>query len=78
MQTQHVDKATEPTHACPEGCKCHLQETEGLCAAADVGLETYLECMETHPFMCPSAVRFASVYYCSCPTRVQLAKELHL
>ena len=73
MQTQHVDKQTD---ACPQGCRCHRQEGEGLCKAVDVGLETYLECMEARPFECPSSVRFARVYYCSCPRRVQLAKEL--
>jgi hypothetical protein len=75
MQTQHIHEEIGPTHACPNGCKCHQQETEGLCEAMDVGLENYLECMETHAFECPSAVRFARVYYCSCPTRVQLARE---
>ncbi len=78
MQTQHVDKRIEPTYACPEGCKCHGQGDEGLCQAMDVGLETYVECMETPPFECPSSICFGGIHYCSCPTRVDLTKELHV
>jgi hypothetical protein len=75
---QHTDKGLEHTYECPEGCRCNMQGTEGLCKAADVGLETYVECMEEHPFDCPSSIRFGGMYYCSCPTRIHLTKEFRV
>jgi hypothetical protein len=75
MQPQHVQNRAELTYACPEGCRCHNNGTECLCKAADVGLETYVECLEASPFECPSAIRFGGIYYCSCPTVVHLTKE---
>jgi hypothetical protein len=76
MQAQHVENKLQPAYACPEGCRCHNNGNGCLCKGLDVGLETYVECMEAHPFECPSAIRFGGVFYCSCPTVVHLIKEL--
>ena len=59
---------------CPKGFRCCTEGLEGLCKAQDVGLAT--ECLEENPFECPFSVPFGGLYYCECPLRVYIAKEL--
>jgi hypothetical protein len=44
------------------------------CKAKDIGLDSYVECLETNS--CPFSVRFGYGYYCKCPARVRAAKEI--
>jgi hypothetical protein len=62
--------------ACPKDFQCYEQGFENLCKAEDVGLETFLECLEKRPHECPFSIPYARVFYCSCPLRVYIAKEL--
>ena len=62
--------------SCAKDFKCYKQGFKNLCKAQDVGLETFLECLEQKPFECPLSVRFGGLYYCSCPLRVYLGKKL--
>jgi hypothetical protein len=61
---------------CPKDFKCYKSGLEVLCKAKDIGLETYLECMEVHPQKCPFSVPFGHSYFCKCPLRVYIAKKL--
>jgi hypothetical protein len=61
---------------CAKQFKCYKQGLKNLCKAKDVGLETHLECLEEEPFECPLSVHFGGLYYCRCPLRVYIAKEL--
>jgi hypothetical protein len=47
-----------------------------LCKTKDVGLKTYLECLEKEAPTCPFSVPYGSAYYCSCPLRVYIRKNL--
>jgi hypothetical protein len=62
--------------ACPKDFKCYRHGFENLCKAQDVGLETFLECLEEHPYDCPLSVSFGGLYYCRCPLRVYISKKL--
>ena len=61
---------------CPKDFKCYKQGFKNLCKAKDVGLESHLECLEEHPYDCPLSVSFGGLYYCDCPLRVYIAKNL--
>jgi hypothetical protein len=52
---------------CPYDFKWYKQESENLCKAQDVGLETFVECLEEHPHECPFSRDLAGIHYCKCP-----------
>jgi hypothetical protein len=77
MRTYDKQKLAELTKQCPEGCKCREADIEDLCMARDIGLKTFVECLEEKPFECECAISYGAVSYCSCPARVHIAKSLN-
>lgn len=61
---------------CPKYFRCAESGFENLCKAKDCGLENYLVCLEGSPLDCKFAVPFGHSYYCNCPLRVYLVKNL--
>ncbi|MBW2173948.1 MAG: hypothetical protein JRF64_04775 [Deltaproteobacteria bacterium] len=61
---------------CPKGFKCCTEGLENLCKAQDVGLDGLLECLEGHLRECVFSVHYGSVFYCTCPLRIYIAKKL--
>ena len=61
---------------CPSNFKCLDSGSENLCKARDIGMESYLECLESNLRDCSFAFPFGQGYFCKCPLRVYLAKEL--
>jgi hypothetical protein len=51
-------------------------EREFRCKAKDVGLDSYVECLEECSHMCPFSVRYAHSHYCKNLARVFAAKQL--
>jgi hypothetical protein len=74
MEQIYVQKIEQLLKYCPEGSKCHKQKVENLCKAEDVGLESFLQCLEKAPFECTSALSYDGSYYCACRPRVYIAK----
>ena len=62
---------------CPKNFKCYRSGFEALCKADDIGLESYLDCLEDNAFECKFAFSFGEGYFCKCPLRVYLAKNLN-
>jgi len=62
--------------SCPKNFKCADNPVENLCRAKDLGLKSYLDCLEGRPSACPFAEPFGFGYFCKCPLRVFLSKEL--
>ena len=69
-------KAIIDNSACPKDFICYKSEFETLCKARDVGLKTFIECLEEDSFECPFSVRLHGFSYCKCPVRVYIAKRL--
>jgi hypothetical protein len=44
------------------------------CDARDVGLDSYVECLEWDSYSCPFSMSYAGTYYCSSSARVYVAK----
>ncbi len=61
---------------CPKDFKCATSGFQNLCLARDCGMDHYLECLENNPLSCKFVILFGDRYYCQCPLRVYIAKQL--
>jgi len=66
------------TMSCPENFICAELEPEMLCKAKDHGMEGYVDCLAENRSRCNFALSFGDGYFCRCPLRVFLSKELKL
>ena len=74
---QEIEKIIEATR-CSLGFKCYKSNFADLCKARDIGLELVVECLEDHELQkCNFSLLFGPVYFCQCPVRVYITKELH-
>ncbi|MCP4614539.1 MAG: hypothetical protein GY845_38150 [Planctomycetes bacterium] len=64
--------------SCPKSFKCAESGFEMLCKAKDNGLKGYLDCLDAEASRCTFALQFGDGYFCKCPLRVYLSKELKL
>ncbi|MBW1769817.1 MAG: hypothetical protein JRE24_01425 [Deltaproteobacteria bacterium] len=61
---------------CTKNFKCYREGFRSLCKAQDIGLETFLECLEEDPDECPFSMPLGGTIYCRCPLRIHLLKKL--
>lgn len=62
---------------CPKEFVCYTSGQETLCRAEDIGLETFLVCLENTQSECRFSVVFGGMHFCQCPLRVYIAKKLN-
>lgn len=60
---------------CPKDFICYYSGFHTLCNAKDIGIESFVECLEKKK-ECKFSFRFALCYLCRCPVRVYIAKKL--
>ena len=63
-------------YKCPRDFQCCKSHFRDLCKAKDIGLETYLKCLESDPRSCPVSVPFGEGYFCQCPLRIHIWEKL--
>ena len=63
------------TIQCSKDFKCYESKFKELCEAKDIGLKSFLLCLE-ETRDCNFSVYFIDEYLCKCPLRVFIAKEL--
>ena len=61
---------------CPKDFKCYKSGFQKLCRAKDIGIESFLECLEKDPKKCKFSLSFGLIHLCQCPLRVYIAKKL--
>jgi hypothetical protein len=61
---------------CPKDHKCYKSGFELLCSAKDIGIASFLECLEKKPDQCKFSFPFGLIYLCECPLRIYLAKRI--
>jgi len=61
---------------CSKGFECNTSGLKKLCRAEDIGLGTFLICLEGGPKACNFVVLFGDKHFCQCPLRVYIAKKL--
>ena len=64
------------TMDCPKHFECAESGFENLCKAADIGLTYHLACLEDDPPACVFSVSISGSYFCECPLRVYIAKNV--
>ena len=61
---------------CPKNFRCYRSGFKTLCKAKDIGLERHLVCLEKNPKKCVFAFSFGGEYFCTCPVRIYIAKNI--
>jgi hypothetical protein len=49
--------------------------SEVRCRACDIGLESFVVCLEERPWLCKHSLHFGGKHFCKWPVRVSLAKQ---
>jgi hypothetical protein len=62
--------------SCAKDFRCYRSNLSQLCKAKDVGLESFLECLEDNPRDCEFSIGYGDSCFCRCPVRVYIAKKL--
>ena len=60
----------------PGDCKWFKQGFGFSCKAKDIGLDSFVECLEKDSCWCPFSVSYGCSSYCKCPSRIYIAREL--
>jgi hypothetical protein len=60
---------------CPVNFRCYKSKYKDLCKAQDIGMESFLVCLDKNPQKCKFSFSFGFKYFCKCPLRVFIAKE---
>ena len=61
---------------CSKDFECYKSGFETLCTAEDVGMVSYLHCLEEDPRNCLFLLTAPHTNYCECPLRVYISKKL--
>jgi len=61
---------------CPINFRCYRSKYKDICNAKDIGMESFLVCLEKNPSKCKFSFSFGFKYFCKCPLRIFIAKEL--
>ena len=60
---------------CPKDFVCYRSGLQKLCKAEDIGMKSYLKCLEENPRDCVFSMGYAESHYCTCPLRLLIAKK---
>ena len=72
---EEIGKATAGIELLQD-CKWFKPGLGFTCKAIDVGLDSFVECLEKNSHECPFSVSRGYSYYCKCPLRVYIARKL--
>ena len=63
---------------CDKGFVCYTSGQIKLCKAEDIGLDSYLVCLEKNPKECKFfSLIFGDKHICQCPLRIYIAKKMN-
>jgi hypothetical protein len=75
ISKSEIDKLIAGLH-CEKNFVCYTSGMRKLCKARDIGVESFLECLEKKPKSCKFSVSFGLMHLCQCPLRIYLHKKL--
>ena len=61
---------------CPKDFICKKSGFKVLCKARDIGIQSFLLCLEEDPPKCKFSLALEREYICECPVRIYVAKKL--
>jgi hypothetical protein len=78
MEKNNKKKIEEITCSiqCTKDKKCYESDLENICKADDIGLPSHLICLEDNSQNCNFSLSIGEKYYCGCPLRFYIAREL--
>jgi hypothetical protein len=78
VKTDHKDEIEKiiGQMQCSKDFQCYKSGFEILSKIKDIGLASHVQCLEENVFGCQFSVRFGGNYFCECPLRVYIAKEV--
>lgn len=62
---------------CAKDFECCEDDFANVCRAKDIGIESFLECLEKNPKICEFAMPFGNAFFCKCPVRIAIARKLN-
>ena len=75
MQERYTFKTAEIADDCTNYCQSCGERGEFQCKAKDVGLETFVKCLEENPVLCNHSLAYGHGHFCKSPARVYMAKR---
>jgi hypothetical protein len=63
---------------CAKGFKCYESGFDNLCHAKDIGMESFVECLERRTKECNFSFPLGLSYLCQCPLRIYVEKKLNI
>lgn len=60
---------------CPKDFLCYRSKFDSLCNAKDIGMKSFLLCLEKNPRECIFAIDGGDHFFCECPVRTYIAKK---
>jgi hypothetical protein len=78
MEKSHKKKIEEiiGNIKCPKDFKCYESRFKDLCKAKDLGMDSFLLCLDKKSKDCAFMMFLGSSFFCRCPLRICIAKEL--
>jgi hypothetical protein len=61
---------------CQRDFKCYKFTADVFLKAKDIGSALFLDCLEENPIECQFSISFGYSYFCRCPLRVFISKNL--
>jgi len=61
---------------CANNFICYKSEFQRLPRVQDIGMESFLVCLENKLSECRFSINFGDLYFCQCPLRFYIAKKL--
>lgn len=61
---------------CPRDFICYKSGFKKLCKVEDIGLESFLICLNGIAGECKFSVHFSNLYFCQCPLRMYICRKL--
>jgi hypothetical protein len=61
---------------CPKDFECYRSGFKILCRAKDIGLDSFIACLVAVPQDCKFSINFGEAFFCHCPLRICISKNL--
>lgn len=61
---------------CKKNFACVENGFKNLCKAEDIGIDTFIKCLEEQSLACSFAVPFGTANFCQCQLRIYLSRKL--
>ena len=61
---------------CSKNFKCYKSGFKSIGKAEDVGIESFVKCLDKNAWQCEFSFAFGSSYFCQCPLRIYVLREL--